>query len=141
MPVVRIESSSGGEMPALLNATCRPPCRSTTPANIARTCSSSVTSTWTKSPPTSFAAWRPGGGVDVGAHHGGALAREPPRGGEADPAARTGDDGDLAVEASGHVSYSFVEMNTFLVSVNASGASGPSSRPRPEDLKPPNGVQ
>src|SRR5690242_7769062 len=32
-------------------------------------------------------------------------------------------------------------MNTFLVSVNASGASGPSSRPRPEDLKPPNGVQ
>ena len=32
-------------------------------------------------------------------------------------------------------------MKTFLVSVNANGASGPSSRPRPEDLKPPNGVQ
>src|SRR5271170_3256077 len=34
-----------------------------------------------------------------------------------------------------------VEMKTFLVSVNASGASGPSSRPRPDCLKPPNGVQ
>ena len=34
-----------------------------------------------------------------------------------------------------------VARKTFLVSVNASGASGPSSRPRPEDLKPPNGVQ
>ncbi len=32
------------------------------------------------------------------------------------------------------IGYSFVEMKTFLVSVNASGASGPSSRPRPEDL-------
>ena len=32
-------------------------------------------------------------------------------------------------------------MKTFLVSVNAYGASGPSSRPSPEDLKPPNGVQ
>ena len=32
-------------------------------------------------------------------------------------------------------------MNTFLVSVNASGASGPSSRPRPDCLNPPNGVQ
>src|ERR1700753_351726 len=32
-------------------------------------------------------------------------------------------------------------MKTFLVSVNAYGASGPSSRPRPDDLKPPNGVQ
>src|SRR5579872_2989063 len=32
-------------------------------------------------------------------------------------------------------------MKTFLISVNASGASGPSSRPRPDCLKPPNGVQ
>src|SRR5436305_3874746 len=32
-------------------------------------------------------------------------------------------------------------MNTFLVSVNAASASGPSSRPRPERLKPPNGVE
>ena len=34
-----------------------------------------------------------------------------------------------------------VEMNTFLTSVNAWSASGPSSRPRPDFLKPPNGVQ
>src|SRR5438445_306617 len=32
-------------------------------------------------------------------------------------------------------------MNTFLVSVNAASASGPSSRPRPDCLNPPNGVQ
>src|SRR5580692_7406662 len=32
-------------------------------------------------------------------------------------------------------------MNTFLVSVKASSASGPSSRPRPDCLNPPNGVQ
>ena len=32
-------------------------------------------------------------------------------------------------------------MNTFLSSVNDSSASGPSSRPRPERLNPPNGVE
>jgi hypothetical protein len=32
-------------------------------------------------------------------------------------------------------------MKTFLVSVKASSASGPSSRPRPDCLKPPNGVE
>src|SRR5882757_10210703 len=32
-------------------------------------------------------------------------------------------------------------MNTFLTSVNASSASGPSSRPSPDCLNPPNGVQ
>src|SRR5215469_725626 len=32
-------------------------------------------------------------------------------------------------------------MKTFLTSVNASTASGPSSRPRPDCLNPPNGVQ
>ncbi len=32
-------------------------------------------------------------------------------------------------------------MKTFFSSVNAFGASGPSSRPRPDCLKPPNGVQ
>src|SRR6201997_1728500 len=31
-------------------------------------------------------------------------------------------------------------MNTFLVSVKCKGASGPSSRPSPDCLKPPNGV-
>ena len=34
-----------------------------------------------------------------------------------------------------------VAMNTFFSSVNASRASGPSSRPMPERLKPPKGVQ
>jgi hypothetical protein len=34
-----------------------------------------------------------------------------------------------------------VAMKTFLVSVKASRASGPSSRPRPDCLKPPNGVE
>src|ERR1700728_1973138 len=34
-----------------------------------------------------------------------------------------------------------VEINTFLVSVKASSASGPSSRPRPDCLNPPNGVE
>src|SRR5580692_3462442 len=32
-------------------------------------------------------------------------------------------------------------MNTFLVSEKASSASGPSSRPRPDCLNPPNGVE
>src|SRR5215470_11794345 len=32
-------------------------------------------------------------------------------------------------------------MKTFLTSVNASTASGPNSRPRPDCLNPPNGVQ
>src|SRR5689334_19504151 len=32
-------------------------------------------------------------------------------------------------------------MKTFLTSVNASRASGPSSRPSPDRLNPPNGVQ
>lgn len=32
-------------------------------------------------------------------------------------------------------------MKTFLVSVNESSASGPNSRPNPDCLNPPNGVQ
>ena len=39
------------------------------------------------------------------------------------------------------LSYASVLMKTFLTSVNASSASGPSSRPRPDCLKPPNGVE
>ena len=39
------------------------------------------------------------------------------------------------------VSWPSFEMKTFLTSVNEFGASGPSSRPRPDCLKPPNGVQ
>ena len=40
----------------------------------------------------------PAVGVDVGAHDLGALGRESPGGGQADPAARSGDDADLAGE-------------------------------------------
>src|SRR5439155_12701396 len=55
----RIESSSGGEMPALLNATSSRPCRCTTPSKSARTCASSATSQAANSPPTSPAADSP----------------------------------------------------------------------------------
>src|SRR3954447_3679030 len=53
--VSRIESSSGGEMPALLNSTSRPPKRSIAAAYIARTSSALVTSARTNSPPISSA--------------------------------------------------------------------------------------
>ena len=79
----------------------------------------------------------PGRVVDVDRDHVRAVRREPPRGGQPDPAAGPGDDDGPALEPH----KASVEMNTFLVSVNASGASGPSSRPRPDCLKPPNGVQ
>src|SRR5262245_13840987 len=59
MPVSRIESSSGGEIPALLKATCTPPYASTAVPNSAATWASSVTSTGTNRPPTSSAALRP----------------------------------------------------------------------------------
>src|SRR5688572_2245906 len=58
-PVVRIESSSGGEMPALLNAMSSPPNVSTAAWKSASTCSGAVTSTCTNSPPTSSAAALP----------------------------------------------------------------------------------
>ena len=45
----------------------------------------------------------------------------------------------LVLEAS--PSQAPVETKTFLSSVNASRASGPSSRPIPDRLKPPKGVQ
>ncbi len=85
----------------------------------------------------------PGLGVEVDADHLGALGGEPAGGGQADAAARAGDDGHPAVESLGHAdhsSHSSVEMKTFLVWVKASRASGPSSRPRPDCLKPPKGV-
>src|SRR3954468_17223546 len=59
IPVTRIESSSGGEMPALLKAMSTRPCRSATPSNSARTDSSSLTSQATNSPPTSSATALP----------------------------------------------------------------------------------
>ena len=55
-PVVRIESSSGGEMPALLKQTSRPPKRSTAVAYIAWTSAASVTSARTYSPSISSAS-------------------------------------------------------------------------------------
>ena len=55
-PVSRIESSSGGEMPALLKAISTLPYVSKAVLNRASTCSASVTSTFTKIPPTSSAA-------------------------------------------------------------------------------------
>src|SRR3954451_4432200 len=59
IPVVRIESSSGGEMPALLNATSSPPKVSTARSKSIRTSLSDVTSTATNSPPISLAAAAP----------------------------------------------------------------------------------
>src|SRR4051794_22495486 len=58
-PVVRMESSSGGEIPALLNATSRPPKVSTARSKSLRTSPSAVTSVATNSPPTSSAAALP----------------------------------------------------------------------------------
>ena len=80
-----------------------------------------------------------------------ALGREPARRGQPDAAASPGDDRDPARQAVCHMSSvpvartgsvsSSVAMKTFFTSVNARGASGPSSRPRPDCLNPPNGVQ
>src|SRR5215475_547794 len=59
MPVTRMESSSGGEIPALLNAmSIRPKALSVAPY-IAATSPSTATSAWMKRPPTSSAAALP----------------------------------------------------------------------------------
>ena len=81
----------------------------------------------------------------------GALVGEPDGARASDAARRTGDDGYFAFEPSGMVisdrmvdgrgDQEPVAMKTFFSSVNASRASGPSSRPMPERLKPPKGVQ
>ncbi len=86
------------------------------------------------------------GFVDVGADDLRALGGEAAGGGEADAAAGSGDDGGTADQAAanggvGHCAGPSVLMKTFLVSVKAVRASGPSSRPRPDCLKPPKGVQ
>ncbi len=140
MPVVRIESSSAGEIPALLKAMSTRPYSSAARWNSAFTCSSSATSTLHEQAADLARRLCPRVGVDVGAHDPRTLGGEAPGRRQTDAAAGAGDHRYLAVETSGH-GHSFVEMKTFLVSVNANGASGPSSRPRPEDLKPPNGVQ
>src|SRR6478752_5089696 len=56
MPVTRMESSSGGEMPALLNAMSIRPKAPSVASYIAATSSSDVTSAWMNRPPTSSAA-------------------------------------------------------------------------------------
>src|SRR4029077_6224249 len=52
-----------------------------------------------------------------------------------------GDHGDPILQPLHRTAHSSVAMNTFLMSVNESSASGPSSRPRPDCLNPPKGVQ
>jgi hypothetical protein len=59
MPVSRIESSSGGEIPALLNAMSTLPYVSNTVWYIRATSSSPATSALTNRPPTSSAALAP----------------------------------------------------------------------------------
>ena len=58
-PVVRMESSSGGEIPALLNATSMRPNLVAIPSKSCRTCSSSATSAARNAPPVSAAAALP----------------------------------------------------------------------------------
>ena len=147
MPVTRMESSSGGEIPALLNAMSIRPKALSVASYIAATSSSAVTSAWMNRPPTSSAAALPGLAVEVDDGDLGPLGGQPAGGGQPDAAPGPGDDGDPVQQAlHGSVmprllSHSSVAMKTFLVSVNASRASGPSSRPSPDCLKPPNGVQ
>src|SRR4051794_38873980 len=118
-PVTRIESSSGGEMPALLNATSTEPYVSLAAANSASTPSGSVTSVRTNSPPSSAAtsgpagvgdagpqdhpaelgrALRPALLVEVGDHHVGALGGEPAGRRQPDPRAPTRDHRDPAFD-------------------------------------------
>src|SRR5215469_386532 len=59
MPVTRMESSSGGEMPALLNAMSIRPKALSVASYIAATSFSAVTSAWMNRPPTSSAAALP----------------------------------------------------------------------------------
>ena len=146
-PVTRIESSSGGEMPALLKAMSRPPYAVTALVNNASTCASSVTSTWTNVPPTSSAAAWPVA-ASMSAHdHVRALGGEAARGRQPDAAAGAGHDGHPSLESVHRGAprsvggQGVVDRNTFLVSVNAASASGPSSRPSPDCLNPPNGVE
>lgn len=90
--------------------------------------------------PAGFLGGGPAAGlVDVAADHVRPFGGEPAGGGEADAAAGSGDDGGAADEPaaddlSGHCAGPSVLMKTFLVSVKAVRASGPSSRPTPDCL-------
>ena len=162
MPVSRMESSSGGEMPALLNAT------STEPyvvvggrehrLDLVRVRDVAVH----VEPAELVGDVRAARVVHVADHHVGALGGEPASRRQPDPAAATGDHGGPPGQPTlGHASSFVIDiqafhapvarptgpggqvsaMKTFLTSVNASSASGPSSRPMPDCLKPPNGVE
>ena len=125
-------SSSLGLMPALLNSTSMRPNSSRARAYMPATWSSSV---------TSAAMRQVADGVlgQVDAHH---RARPPPeqaRGLGADAAGRAGDHADLARPAAPSALLRGVDRRSSR-RCSASSACGPSSRPTPDCLKPPNGV-
>ena len=103
-----------------------------------------------------------GDGIEIADHDSGSLVGESACRGQPDTACPAGDHGDASFEPTAlalthGVLFSrrvtthrvlrsvrvqpSVLMKTFLVSVKASSASGPSSRPSPERLKPPKGVE
>src|SRR6266545_1245656 len=137
-PVSRIEPSSGGDMPALLNATSNRPYRWATPSNSARTDASSDTSQPMYSPPTCSAAAFPTSAftsttttfAPSSAKRRAVASPMPPP-----PPVMTD------TRPSSRAIHASVSMKTFLTSVKAATESGPSSRPRPDCLTPPNGVQ
>src|SRR5512135_31710 len=127
IPVTRIESSSGGEMPALWNETSIEPYISCAVRNIRATSAASVTSACTAMPPTSSATapaesrfmsttttFAPSDATRWAV----ALPMPLPP-----PVMTTVRPVYLSTMAQPSV-----EMNTFLTSVNAWSASGPSSR-------------
>src|SRR5690348_912028 len=144
--VVRIESSSGGEIPALLKAMSTPPYSFTAAWNSSRTSGSEVTSTATYRPPTSVAALPPASSsaspqttLAPSAANRRAVASPIPLPAPVTTATCRRDDSPWRTLLCPDVQP--FEKKTFLVSVKARGASGPSSRPSPDDLKPPKGVQ
>src|SRR3979409_2302951 len=138
-PVVRIESSSGGEIPALLNATSSEPYWSTAVWNSAWTWASSETSVCTNRPLTSSAAALPDS-AETSAITTFAPSLASLRA-DASPIPLPPPVITATRPSKRCITYSSVEIKTFLVSVKASTASGPSSRPRPDCLNPPNGAQ
>src|SRR5450755_3284618 len=78
--------------------------------------------------------------TDIGHDHRSTLSGKEDRGLAPDTAAGPGDDRYLAIEAF-HFCQPSVVMKTFLTSEYPSSAFMPSSRPKPDCLKPPNGVE
>ena len=86
--------------------------------------------------------------VDVGDHDVRTFGGKPSCGGEPDPAGAAGHHRDPIDQPPNDIfadrcvhAHPSVARKTFLTSVKAPSASGPSSRPRPDCLKPPNGVE